>query len=129
VTATKEKILSIIPRPATQKEMIDQLWFAIVGSNGDGIATKVRDTHDRVKTIETILPTLVTCEDLEKREAEKKAESEKLAKAHERRRLRPFDKWMLLLTAGTMLFIGIEAMTGLITAGHENRPAAQEAKK
>lgn len=111
--------MSTIPRPGTQKEMLDQLWFAVVGSNGDGIASKVRDTHERVKAIESKLPGMVTVEELERREQERREEAEKAAKAHERRKLRPFDKWMLILTAGTMLFIGIEAVTGIMTAKHE----------
>lgn len=29
--------MSSTEKPKTQKEMIDQLWFAIIGSNGEGL--------------------------------------------------------------------------------------------
>ena len=128
MTLTKENALSNIPKPSTQKEMVDQLWFAIIGSNGEGLATKIKDTHQKVKDLEALIPSLMTCEEYAAREAEKEAKAKELAKAHERRKLRPFDKWMLILTAGTMLAIGVQAVTNVLQAKHELTPT-QEPKK
>jgi len=48
------------PKPATQKEMIDQLWFAVIGANSDGIAERVRRIDDRLQTVENRIPDLMT---------------------------------------------------------------------
>lgn len=117
--AKKENTVSLIPKPPTQKEMVDQLWFAIIGSNGDGLATQIKDTHSRVKKLENIIPDLMTCDEYDKREAEKKKEENKERQSKERRKLRPFDRWMLILTAGTMLFIGIQSVTGIWQVKHD----------
>jgi hypothetical protein len=39
-------------QPNTQKEMIQQLWFAVLGSNGNGIADTVRRLETKVDLIE-----------------------------------------------------------------------------
>ena len=127
--ATKEQNVSTIPKPSTQKEMVDQLWFAIIGSNGDGLATKIKDTHNEVKDLKAIIPSLMTCEEYAAREAEKEAKAKELAKVHERRKLRPFDKWMLILTAGTMLFIGIESISSVFATKHELPAISQQEPK
>lgn len=44
------------------KEQIDQLWWVVIGSNGDGMASQQKRVHDKVHAIEEILPTLVTRE-------------------------------------------------------------------
>lgn len=56
-------------RPETTDEMVYQLWFAVIGSNGDGLASQVRDTRMRVEGIEKTLPSLMTKEGHEAIEA------------------------------------------------------------
>jgi hypothetical protein len=48
------------PKPATQKEMIDQLWFAVIGANSEGIAERVRRIDDRLQSVENRMPDLMT---------------------------------------------------------------------
>ena len=40
--------MSYIPKPATTEEMVNQLWYAIIGSNGDGMAAKIKDIDNRL---------------------------------------------------------------------------------
>jgi hypothetical protein len=40
--------------------MIDQLWFAIIGANSEGIAERVRRIDDRLLTVEQKMPELMT---------------------------------------------------------------------
>ena len=40
--------MSFIPKPATTDEMVNQLWYAIIGSNGDGMAAKVKAIDNRL---------------------------------------------------------------------------------
>ena len=47
-------------KPENEFEMIHQLWFAVVGSNGDGIATLVKKNSKQIEHILEILPTLQT---------------------------------------------------------------------
>lgn len=44
--------MSAVPRPETTDEMIHQLWFAVIGSNGDGIASRMRRVEDKVIKLE-----------------------------------------------------------------------------
>ena len=37
--------MGTVPRPSTQKEMVEQLWFAVIGSNGDGLASITKQTR------------------------------------------------------------------------------------
>lgn len=50
--------MSDMKRPDTTKEMTYQMWYALVGSNGDGIFA-------RVKRIEETIPKLLTKEEHE----------------------------------------------------------------
>lgn len=34
--------------PETQKEAISQLWWTVIGTNGDGLKAKVEETHDKL---------------------------------------------------------------------------------
>lgn len=52
--------MSKIPKPATQREMIEQLWYAVLGSNGDGIAAVTRRNSEDIGEIRQVLPTLQT---------------------------------------------------------------------
>ena len=42
----------MIERPDTIEEMVHQLWFAIIGSNGDGLATEIRNTRKLVEKMQ-----------------------------------------------------------------------------
>jgi hypothetical protein len=48
------------PKPVTQREMIDQLWFAVIGANSEGIAERVRRIDDRLQAVENRMPGLMT---------------------------------------------------------------------
>lgn len=52
--------MSKVPKPATQREMIEQLWYAVIGSNGDGIAAVTRKNSEDIGDIKQVLPTLQT---------------------------------------------------------------------
>lgn len=95
-----------IVKPATQKEMVDQLWFAIIGSNGDGLATKIKDTADRVVKIEKIMPQLLT--KAEHDDSEKDREKKAQGQAN-RRRMRWHDKMSLIFTFLATVFFGFQA--------------------
>lgn len=94
--------MSTIEKPKTQREMIDQLWFAVVGSNGDGIAAVTRRNSRDIQEIKEILPTLQTradaCED-----------DEKIEKKNERRRVRQSDVIQWAIMAGVAILVGIPA--------------------
>jgi len=47
-------------KPVTQREMIDQLWFAVIGANSEGIAERVRRIDDRLQAVENRMPGLMT---------------------------------------------------------------------
>lgn len=44
--------MSAIPKPVSTDEMIHQLWFAVIGSNGDGIASRMRRVEQKVDKLE-----------------------------------------------------------------------------
>lgn len=31
-----------MPKPPTQREMVEQLWYAIIGTNGDGVISELK---------------------------------------------------------------------------------------
>jgi len=47
-------------KPHTQKEMIDQLWFAVIGANSEGIAERVKRIDDRLIEVERSIPDFMT---------------------------------------------------------------------
>lgn len=49
-----------VRKPATQKEMVEQLWYAVIGSNGEGLAETVKKLDKRVDHIDQQMPTLQT---------------------------------------------------------------------
>ena len=65
--------MSTIPRPESTDKMIEQLWFAVIGSNGDGIASTVRRHSHELQSIADSLPLMMTriehegCHDQERR--------------------------------------------------------------
>ena len=44
--------MSMQNKPDTQRETINQLWYAVQGSNGDSIWDRVRSLDERVKKLE-----------------------------------------------------------------------------
>ena len=43
--------MSTVPKPATQKAMTDQLWSAVIGTNGDGLCSQVRELRKLIMQI------------------------------------------------------------------------------
>ena len=89
-------------RPDTTDEMVYQLWYAVIGSNGDGIASQMREVRGRVESIEGIIPSLMTrdsCKAIEREGVEKQ----------ERRKISTREKAMLAAT-----FIGSVAAVGAV---------------
>ena len=37
-------------KPQTQKEMIDQLWYAVIGTNGDGLVGRMAKVEQKLDT-------------------------------------------------------------------------------
>ena len=89
-------------RPDTTDEMVYQLWYAVIGSNGDGIASQVREVRGRVENIEGIIPSLMTRDSC--REIEREGEDKK-----ERRKISTREKAMLAAT-----FLGSVAAVGAV---------------
>jgi hypothetical protein len=87
-------------RPDTTDEMVYQLWYAVIGSNGDGLASQVREVKGKVESIEGIIPSLMTrdsCRAIEREKSDKK----------ERRKISTREKAMLLATSlGSIAAIG-----------------------
>jgi len=71
--------LSTIPRPPTQKEMINQIWFVLIGSNGDGVVTKVRAISKDMDDIKSKLPTLLPREEHDTKEDRRKMSRREIA--------------------------------------------------
>lgn len=44
--------MSIIERPDSTDGMVSQLWFAIIGSNGDGMASRLRRVEDTIAELQ-----------------------------------------------------------------------------
>ena len=89
-------------RLKTTDEMVYQLWYAVIGSNGDGIASQMREVRGRVESIEGIIPNLMTresCKAIEREGEDKK----------ERRKISTREKAMLAAT-----FLGSIAAVGAV---------------
>src|SRR5512136_2378460 len=89
-------------RPDSTDEMVYQLWYAVIGSNGDGLASQVREVKGKVESIEGLIPSLMT------RQACQAVEKEKVANV-ERRKISAREKAMLAAT-----FIGSFAACGAV---------------
>jgi hypothetical protein len=107
--------------------MVYQLWFAVIGSNGDGLASQMRDTRERVGHIEDELPKLWSREDHEKAEAAYQAKDAKKAEdaaaCKDRRKMSRREVIMLALTGiGSLgaigsVFVAIAALTKAAATG------------
>ena len=58
--------MSASPKPNTNEEMLEQLWYAVIGSNGDGIASRLRRVEEaqheiKKTTSEYVLTRQLTC--------------------------------------------------------------------
>lgn len=38
--------MASIQKPQTQKEMVEQMWFALVGTNGEGVFSRVKRVEE-----------------------------------------------------------------------------------
>jgi hypothetical protein len=87
-------------RPDTTDEMVYQLWYAVIGSNGDGLASQVREVKGKVESIEGLIPSLMTRDSCKAIEQEKSATTE-------RRKISTREKAMLVATSlGSIAAIG-----------------------
>lgn len=50
----------MVPTPDTIEEKVQQIWFYMVGMNGDGMISKVNRINEKVENIESSLPQFVT---------------------------------------------------------------------
>ena len=73
-------------KPKTQRAMVEQLWFVVIGSNGDGLVVLIKqalaqmtDHAKRLGKVEDLLPDLWTKEQHEKMHAEYCKEDEERA--------------------------------------------------
>ncbi len=53
-------------KPDSEEEMINQLWYAVIGSNGEGIAKRVVAIDNRLLKVEAKLPDFITYDEHEK---------------------------------------------------------------
>jgi hypothetical protein len=94
-------------RPDTTDEMVYQLWYAVIGSNGDGLASQMREVKGKVESIEGLIPSLMT------RDSCKAIEREKSDKT-ERRKISTREKAMLIATSlGSIAAIGAVIITAI----------------
>lgn len=84
--------MSALPKPDTQEEMLYQLWYAIIGSNGDGLASIVKGNSTDIAEIKAVIPSLWT------KEEHCAAETEDDTK-RERRKFSGREKWLIVATA------------------------------
>lgn len=89
-------------RPDTTDEMVYQLWYAVIGSNGDGLASQVREVKGKVENIEGLIPGLMTRESCAEIEQSRKDKAE-------RRKISTREKAMLAAT-----FLGSIAAVGAV---------------
>lgn len=57
-------------KPDSEVEMINQLWYAVIGSNGEGIAKRVAAIDNRLIKVESKLPEFLTYDEYEKMKKE-----------------------------------------------------------
>lgn len=92
--------MSAIEKPENAEAMLYQLWFAVIGSNGNGLISKV----DR---IERALPLMMT-----KEQHDEEAKTETVQR--ERRRMSPKDWALILATAvPTLLLVYMTFKAGI----------------
>lgn len=95
--------MSAPPKPATQKEMLDQVWWILVGSNGDGVVSQVKAIRVETTKLTQVVPGLATKVELdaaidahEQRDIERRKQAIKEAQS----RSMTVREW--LQTAGTV---------------------------
>ena len=85
-------------KPKTQRAMVEQLWFVVIGSNGDGLVMLIKqalaqmvDHAKRIGKIEDLLPALWTKEQHEEMHAayvaDQAEQKEKGRESGERRKM------------------------------------------
>ena len=96
----------MIDRPESMEEMVTQLWYAVVGSNGDGIAGIVRINTQHIEDIRNTLPGLQTKSDCADSIQSRTTEGEKS-------RFRRSDLVQWALTIFVMVAVGVPAWIGI----------------
>jgi hypothetical protein len=84
-------------KPHSTDEMINQLWYAIIGANSEGIAERVKAIDERLHKVEQHLPNLITYDEHES--------------CHDSERRRKWRTTDVVLAAG-MLIVGLLAAIG-----------------
>lgn len=56
----KGEILEERNKPGTVKEMVAQLWYCVIGTNGEGLASRIASMDRRLAEVEMAIPTLQT---------------------------------------------------------------------
>jgi predicted nucleic acid-binding Zn ribbon protein len=97
------------PKPDTQREMIDQLWFAVIGANSEGIAERVRRIDDRLQAVENRMPDLMTHRQHDDYVAGCKEEEKSIQEIERRRKWRTTD---VVLAVG-MLIVTTVSLVGI----------------
>jgi len=92
----------MIERPESEEEMMKQLWYAVVGSNGDGIAMVTRRNSQDIQEIKEAIPKLQTKHNCA-------AIIDDRVSAQRKRKLRVSDIIQWGLTILVMLAVGVPA--------------------
>lgn len=105
----------MMEKPKTQRGMVEQLWFVVIGSNGEGVVELIKqalaqmvDHATRLGKIENLLPALWTKEQHEKMHeayvAEEEAKKEKADEKKDRRGITTRD-WIMIAIVALGIFI------------------------
>lgn len=79
--------MSNVSKPTTQKAMVEQLWFAIVGSNGEGIASVTRRNERHIFEIKEQLPQLLPRDEYEEAQQKRADADEAWKRYREQKRM------------------------------------------
>jgi hypothetical protein len=83
--------------------MTEQLWFAVIGANSEGIAERVRRIDDRLQAVENRMPDLMTHEQHDEYVAGCVAEEDKERRQKWRRTDVVLAVGMLVVTAASIV--------------------------
>lgn len=49
-----------VPRPSSTEEMVEQLWYAIIGTNGEGALQQIKCNREGIERIEELFGKYIT---------------------------------------------------------------------
>ena len=98
--------MSAISKPQTQKETIDQMWWVLIGANGDGISQRVKRIDERLVEVEKKIPSFMTHDEHRVYVAGCKDEEKEKVKEERRQKWRSTD---VILTVGILITAAISA--------------------